>query len=83
MRMKNAPRGPKAKVAANLSVRAEVVREAKALGLNLSEVFEAALLDAIRRRREQIWKEENRSAIETYNEVVAREGVFSDEWRKF
>jgi antitoxin CcdA len=83
MRMKNAPGRSRRKVATNLSVRAAVAQQAKALGLNLSEVFEAALLDAIRRKREQMWREENRSAIESYNAKVAKEGLFSDDWRKF
>ena len=71
------------KVATNLSVRADVVKEARALGLNLSEVFEAAVRDAVRRKRQEAWLEENRDAIESYNAAVARDGMFSDEWRKF
>ena len=71
------------KVATNLSIQAEVVREAKALGLNLSEVFEAAVVGAVRRKRQDAWLEANRKAIESYNALVARDGVFSDGWRKF
>ena len=71
------------KVATNLSIKAEVVREAKALGLNLSEVFEAAVVGAVRRKRQDAWLEANREAIESYNALVARDGVFSDGWRKF
>lgn len=71
------------KVAANLSAKADIVREAKALGLNLSEVFESALAEAIRRRRGELWLEENRAAIASYNARVERDGVFSDDWRKF
>jgi antitoxin CcdA len=74
---------PARKVATNVSVRAEVVREAKALGLNLSEVFEAAVVEAVRRKRQEAWLDENRDAIESYNALVARDGVFSDGWRKF
>lgn len=71
------------KVATNVSLRAEVVREAKALGLNLSAVCEAAVVEAVRRGRQQAWREENRAAIESYNALVARDGVLSDRWRKF
>jgi len=71
------------KVATNLSVRADVVKEARALGLNLSEVFDVAVGDAVRRKRQEAWLEENREAIESYNAAVARDGVFSDRWRKF
>jgi antitoxin CcdA len=71
------------KIATNLSVRADVVKEARALGLNLSEVFDVAVGDAVRRKRQEAWLEENREAIESYNTAVARDGVFSDLWRKF
>lgn len=74
---------PARKVATNVSIRADVIREAKALGLNLSEVFEAAAVEAVRRKRRDTWLEENREAIESYNGLVARDGVFSDTWRKF
>jgi antitoxin CcdA len=78
MRMKNALGSSRRKIATNLSVRADLTREAKALGINLSEVFEEALLKVVRRRREEHWRQENREAIEDYNAAVAREGIFSD-----
>ena len=71
------------KVATNLSVRADIVREAKELGLNLSEVFESAVADAVKRRRQELWLEENKDAIASYNARVERDGVFSDDWRTF
>ncbi len=71
------------KVATNLSARADIVREAKELGLNLSEVFESAVAEAIRRRRQELWLEENKEAIDSYNARVERDGVFGDDWRKF
>lgn len=71
------------KVATNLSARADIVREAKELGLNLSEVFESAVTEAIRRRRQELWLEENREAIDSYNARIERDGLFGDDWRKF
>ncbi len=71
------------KVATNLSVRADIVREARALGLNLSRLFETAVSEAVRDRRQEVWLAENREAIESYNATVARDGTFSDRWRKF
>jgi antitoxin CcdA len=71
------------KVATNVSAQGDIVREAKALGLNLSEFFEAAVVEAIRRKRQDAWLDENHDAIESYNTLVARGGVFSDGWRKF
>ncbi|MEO8604593.1 MAG: type II toxin-antitoxin system CcdA family antitoxin [bacterium] len=74
---------PASKVATSLSVRADLIRDAKALGLNLSEVFEHAVSDALRQQRRKQWREENRDAIDRYNAKVARKGTFSDAWRKF
>lgn len=71
------------KIATNLSARASVVQEAKKLGLNLSEIFESALAEAIRRKRRESWLAENRDAIAAYNAKVAHDGVFSDDWRTF
>ena len=71
------------KVATNLSVRADLVQQAKTLGLKLSEVFESAVDQAVRGRRRETWLEENREAIASYNKKVARHGVFSDGRRKF
>lgn len=71
------------KIATNLSVRADVVKEARAMGLNLSEIFEDALRDVIRRSREGAWREKNAKAIEDYNRRVERSGLFGDRWRKF
>ena len=71
------------KVATNLSVRADLVHKARQLGLNLSEVLERALLEAVRQAERRAWVEENRDAIASYNEHVERDGVFSDDWRRF
>lgn len=71
------------KIATNLSARAELVREARALGLNLSEIFEQGLRAAIRERRRTLWLAENRDAIDEYNQRITREGSFADAWRRF
>jgi antitoxin CcdA len=80
--MANAQRKPR-KAATNLSLREDLVRRAKALGLNLSEIVESALSDAVARAERAAWEAENRDAIADYNERVAKHGVFSDQWRKF
>jgi antitoxin CcdA len=74
---------PTRKVAANLSVRPELARRAKALGLNLSEILEKALEEATRTAEEAAWLRDNEGAIAAYNAEVAERGVFSDGWRRF
>ncbi|MEO5566148.1 MAG: type II toxin-antitoxin system CcdA family antitoxin [Luteimonas sp.] len=70
------------KRAANLSVNAELLDQAKALKINLSATFERALDEAVRARKREQWLAENREGIAAYNEYVARNGVFSPMFRK-
>ena len=82
MRIKE-DRGGYAKRAANLSVSAELLDEARALEINLSATLERALDEAVRVRKRERWLEENREAIAIYNAHVREHGVFGDSVRKF
>jgi antitoxin CcdA len=75
------PRARKAPT--NLSLPVDLVRRAKAVGLNLSQVVERALAAAIREAEQARWLSENEQAIEQYNAFVERHGTFSDELRAF
>jgi antitoxin CcdA len=71
------------KKAANLSVDEQLLARARDLKLNLSQVLEAGLAEAIRRREREAWLKRNRAAIEAYNEHVEKHGVFSEGLRSF
>ena len=53
------------------------------LKLNLSQVLEAGLAEAVRRHEGEKWLRKNRQALEAYNEHVEEHGVFSDGLRPF
>jgi antitoxin CcdA len=72
-----------AKTAVNLSVSEVILREARALKLNLSQVFEEGLREHLRRKRAEKWLEENRAAIEHFNARIERDGLLSDDFRPF
>jgi len=72
-----------AKTPTNLSLRSDLVRRAKKLGLNLSEVVDTALARAIAEAEGKTWLEQTRSAIDEYNALVAERGLFSDGRRRF
>jgi antitoxin CcdA len=72
-----------AKQATNLSIDAEVVREGRSLGINLSQACEAFLRDYIKREKERRWLEENAAFIASYNETVEKEGLALAEWKSF
>ncbi len=71
------------KKATNLSVDDNLLEQAKHLKLNLSQVFEASLTEAIRQRQGEEWLRKNRAALDAYNEHVEKHGVFSDGMRSF
>jgi antitoxin CcdA len=72
-----------AKKAANLSVRADLLEEARARKINLSQTLETALAAELKRQREAEWLEQNKAAIEAYNRHIERDGLWSDGLRLF
>lgn len=71
------------KKAANLSIRADLLEEARAYKINLSQTFETALTAELKKRREDEWREQNREAIAAYGRFVEKYGLFSDSFRSF
>jgi antitoxin CcdA len=67
----------------NLTIDAELLDEAKALGINLSSVLEQGLRERVAKAKRERWLEENADAIAEHNERVAGRGVFSDRLRRF
>jgi antitoxin CcdA len=72
-----------AKKAANLTVRADLLEEARARKINLSHTLEVALAAELKRQREAEWLEQNKAAIDAYNRHVEKHGLFSDHFRNF
>jgi antitoxin CcdA len=79
----NMARGMALRKPTNVSARTDLVSEAKALDINLSEVFELALENAVRDAQRERWVEENRQAFSEYDRFVETNGVFSDGKRLF
>ncbi len=74
---------PSPKKATNLSLSADVLAEAKALGINVSQACDAFLRDLVREERARQWKADNAGFIAEYNRVVEHEGLPLSEWRGF
>ena len=62
------------KRAVNLSIDEAKLAQARALKLNLSRLLEESLDQRLQKERERQWLEENREAIEAYNERIRRDG---------
>jgi antitoxin CcdA len=71
------------KRATNVSVRSDLLEAAREAGLNLSATLERALTEELAAARRKRWREENREAIQAYNEHIEKHGVFSNDVRKF
>ncbi len=67
----------------NLTLNEDLVRAAKEMDLNMSEIAEGALLQAVRERAKKHWEAENAEAIRANNDRVAKHGTFGDIVRRF
>jgi antitoxin CcdA len=64
-----------AKKPVNLSVNSDLLRQAKELKVNVSQVLEVALASQVKRLREAQWLEANKEAIDAYNRQVEENGL--------
>lgn len=67
----------------NVSINSDLLAKAKALKINVSATLEAALADIVAARRRELWREENKTAIEEYNRLVEEAGVACGDMRSF
>ena len=67
-----------AKRAVNVSLNSDLVARAKALGLNLSEAFDARLAELVRAAEREKWRAENAEAVAEYNARIEKGGLISD-----
>jgi len=63
------------KRATNVSLAEDLLSEAKALHINISQAAEAGVIQAIARRRSELWLVENQEAIESSNAFVEKHGL--------
>jgi antitoxin CcdA len=71
------------KKATNLSLDRELLKDAKALGVNISQAAEEGVRDAARKAKGDAWLEENRAAIEASNRWVEENGIPLERYRMF
>ncbi len=69
----NAPKKP-----TNLTINSDLLSQAKEMKINLSATLENALADALKIKKQEQWKEDNKEAINSYNEHISEYGLFSD-----
>ncbi|HRH81753.1 MAG TPA: type II toxin-antitoxin system CcdA family antitoxin [Thiobacillaceae bacterium] len=72
-----------AKRATNLSLSADVLEAARALGINVSQVCDSHLREVVRLERARRWREEHVDFVAAYNATLEAEGLPLDEWKTF
>jgi antitoxin CcdA len=77
-RFEDAPKKP-----TNLSLNSKVLEMAKELGMNISQTVDMLLAEEVKRRYWERWNEDNKDAIQAYNERIAREGLPLAKYRTF
>lgn len=71
------------RIKVNLTLDADVAATARALGLNMSRLAEAAIAEAAKAERNRLWRAQNQAAIAAYADEVARDGLSLTPFRSF
>jgi antitoxin CcdA len=71
------------KKATNLSINADLLRQAKEFNINLSQKVEQHLAELVREAKRQQWQAENADFIAAYNKRVETEGLPLEQYRAF
>lgn len=82
MHMYKPSRFTAAKKPTNVSLPADLVEEAKRLGINVSQACEGGLSEKVKKAVEAQWLEENRASLLAWNEWVRENGMLYDEYRQ-
>jgi antitoxin CcdA len=75
---RSAPRKP-----TNVTLPEPLLREARDLGVSLSQACERGLREVVEETRTAKWPRENQHAIESWNEYVEKNGLPLAEYRQF
>lgn len=82
MRMKDAhSKSPSRRRATNVSLRADLVEEARLLRINLSRELEARLEVLVKEGRAAQWRKDNQRAIAAYARYFEKHGIWNEELR--
>lgn len=69
--------------ATNVSLRSDLIEDARRLNINISQACERGLEEQVKRSLREAWIEENREAIDFWNRYVDEQGLPLAEYRQF
>ena len=67
----------------SLSLDADLIARAKAVGVNISRAAEEGIEQDVRRAEAERWKEENKPAFDAYEKFVEEHGILLSKHRMF
>jgi antitoxin CcdA len=67
----------------NVSLDAALVAEAKELGVSISQASNRGLEEAVKKARAARWLEENKGALDSYNDWLEANGLPLEKYRLF
>ena len=67
----------------NVPLPEPLLREARALKVNVSQACERGLVSEVKRSREQAWPEENRAALDAWDDYLEVNGLTLAKYRLF
>ncbi len=67
----------------NVTLDQALVDEARSLGVSISQVANQGLAAAVKKARGERWLEENRAALDSYNQWVEKNGIPLAKYRMF
>jgi antitoxin CcdA len=67
----------------NVTLAVDLVAQARALGINVSQAAEVGIAAAVARRRQERWLVENAEALQSSNEFVEQHGLPLAKYRNF
>ena len=71
----NAPKNP-----TSLSINSDLLKKSRHLKINLSATLENALSKEVRAAERDRWLKDNQKAIKSLNDLMAKNGQFSDSY---
>lgn len=71
------------KKATNITLSADVLSDAKAFGINISQACDGFLRERVKQERERHWLSQNAEFIDEYNKTIETEGLPLDQYRSF
>ena len=83
MRMLARPAKPSGRRPTSVSLRSDLIEEAKRLNINVSQACESGLEAQVSKARAERWQVENKEAIEYWNKYVEEHGLPLARYRIF